>query len=138
MGQFALNVLPQSDAKLYRAPKVEGSKGIYSAQRASSRPSEGKPASQLKLARGAGGGQDLADIIGETTRRIFEDGIPITSQDKRALCVARHTEIRMVEQVIGFHSNRDLSFVNDGEILLQRWVKLRKARPPQHISSGIA
>jgi hypothetical protein len=34
------------------------------------------PAGQLNLAPGADGGQDLACVIGEITRRIFEDGIP--------------------------------------------------------------
>ena len=92
----------------------------------------------MNLARGAGGGQDLAYVIGEITRRILEDGIPVTSQGKRTLCITRNTKIRMVEQVISFHSNRNLPSFRDREIFVQRRVELREPRPPQDISSGIA
>ena len=68
--------------------------------------SESKPADQLNLAPGAGGGQDLACVIGKITRRILENGIPVPSKGKRTLCITRNTKIRMVEQVISFHSNR--------------------------------
>jgi hypothetical protein len=102
------------------------------------RPSERKPTGQLNLAPGADGGQDLACVIREITRRILEDGVTVTSQGKRTLCVARNTKIRMVEQVISFHANRNLPSIGDRKILVQRWVKLRERRPPQDISSGIA
>jgi len=92
----------------------------------------------LNLAPSADGGQDLACVSGEITRRIFEDGIPVTSQRKRTLCITRNTKIRMVEQVISFHSNRNLPSFRDRKILVQRRVKLRERRPPQDISSGIA
>jgi hypothetical protein len=49
----------------------------------------------------------LAYIIGEITRSILEDGIPVTSQGKRTLCITRNAKIRMVEQVISFHPNRN-------------------------------
>ena len=93
-------------------------------------PSERKPASQLNLAAGAGGGQDLACVSGEITRRIFEDGIPVTSKGKRTLCVARNAEIRMVEDVISFHSNRNFSSFRDPKVFVQRYIELRKRRPP--------
>ena len=102
------------------------------------RRSERKPAGQLNLAPGAGGGQDLACVIGEITRRIFEDGIPVTPKGKRTLCVARNAKIRMVEEVISFHSNRNLPSFRDPKVFVQRCIKLRKRRPPQNISSGIA
>src|SRR5580700_3713612 len=61
--------------------------------------SESKPAHQLNLPRGAGGGQDLAGVSGEITRRILEDGIPGSSQEKRTLGVTWNTKIGMVKQV---------------------------------------
>src|SRR5580698_4663819 len=70
--------------------------------------SESKPAHQLNLPRRSGGGQDLAGVRGEITRRILEDGIPRSSQEKRTLGVTRNAEIRMVEKVISFRPNRDL------------------------------
>ena len=100
--------------------------------------SKGKPAGQLKLARGARGGQNLTCVIGKITRRILEDGIPSSPQEKRTLSITRNAKIRMVEKVISFHSNGDLPFVNDRKFFVQRWVKLREPRPPQDISSGIA
>ena len=102
------------------------------------RSSERKPTSQLNLASGANSGQDLACVSGEISRRIFEDGIPVTPQGKRILCVARNAKIRMVEQVISFHSKRNLPSFSDRKIFVQRCVKLRERRPPQDISSGIA
>ena len=48
-------------------------------RRASGMPSEGKSANQLDWAPSAGGGQDLAHIVGEITCRILEDGVPVTS-----------------------------------------------------------
>ena len=102
------------------------------------RPSEPKPASQLNLAAGAGGGQDLAGVGGEIARRILEDGVPVTSQRERILGITRNTKIRMVEQVISFHSNRNLPSFRDPKVFVQRCIKLRKRRPPENISSGIA
>ena len=102
------------------------------------RSSERKPTSQLNLASGANSGQDLACVSAEIPGRIFEDGIPVTPQGKRILCVARYAKIRMVEQVISFHSKRNLPSIGDRKIFVQRDIKLRKRRPPQNISSGIA
>jgi hypothetical protein len=101
-------------------------------------PSEGKPAGQLKLAPDAGGGQDLAYVIGEITLRILEDGIPASPQEKRTLSITRNAKIRMAEKVISFRSNRDLPFVNDCKFFVQSGVKLREPRPLQDVSSGIA
>src|ERR1700739_2535427 len=95
--------------------KVGGEGQFTSGDRA---PSEGKPAGQLNLARGAGGRQDLAHTIGEITCCILEDGVPVASKGKRALCITRNAKIWMVKQVISFHSNRDLPLVNDCKILV--------------------
>ena len=100
--------------------------------------SESKPAHQLNLPRGAGGGQDLARVSGEITRGILEDGIPGSSQEKRTLGVTRNAKIRMVEKVISFRPNRDLPSFRDRKLFVQRGVKLREPRPPQDVSSGIA
>ena len=80
----------------------------------------------------------MACVIGEITRRILEDGIPVTSQGKRTLCITRNAKIRMVEQVISFHSNCNLPLFSDRKIFVQRWVKLRERGLPQDIPSGIA
>src|SRR5580658_780438 len=101
-------------------------------------PSERKPAGQLNLAPCANRGQNLACVSGEITRRILEDGIPGTSEGKRALCITRNTKIRMIEQVISFHSNRNLPSFSDRKIFVKRCIKLREPRPPQDISAGIA
>jgi hypothetical protein len=44
----------------------------------------------------------------------------------------------MVEQVISFHSKRNLPSLRDRKIFVQRRVKLREPPPPQDISSGIS
>src|SRR5580692_5630132 len=100
--------------------------------------SERKAADQLNLARGADGCQDLAGVSGEITRRILEDGIPGSSQEKRTLGVTRNAKIRMVEHVIGFHSNPNLLPFRDRKIFVDRRVELREPRSPQDVSSGIA
>jgi len=135
MGPFASNVPIQAMHELYRWT-VGGED--ESGSTASGMPSEGKSADQLNLARGGGGGLDLAYVIGKITRSILEDSIPVTSKGKRALCITRSSKIRMVEQVISFHPKRDFPFVKDREILVQRRVELRERRPPQDVSSGIA
>src|ERR1700722_6982061 len=99
--------------------------------------SERKAADQLNLARGAGGCQDLAGVSGEITRRILEDGIPRSSQEKRTLGVTRNAEIRMVEKVISFRPNRDLPSFSERKLFVERGVKLREPRSPQDVSSGI-
>src|SRR5580704_26615 len=100
--------------------------------------SKNKSAHQLNLPRRSDGGQDLAGISGEITRRILEDGIPGSSQEKRALGVTRNAKIGMVEKVISFRPNRDLPAFRDRKIFVKRGVKLREPRPPQDVSSGIA
>src|SRR5580693_4458210 len=72
------------------------------------------------------------------THRILEDGIPVAAEGKRALGITRNTKIWMVEQVVSFHSNRNLISFSDRKIFVQRQVKLRERRAPQAISSGIA
>src|SRR5580704_12986775 len=111
---------------------------INPVRRVSGTPSEGKSADQLNLARDARGGQDSACVIGKITRRILEDGIPVTSQGKRTLCITRNSKIRMVEQVISLHSNRDFPSFSHHKLFVQRGVKLREPRPPQDVSPGIA
>jgi hypothetical protein len=74
----------------------------------------------LNLARVAGGGENLARVSGETIRRILEDGIPGSSQEKRALGVTRNAIIGMVEEVMSFCSNRDLPSFRDRNIFVER------------------
>src|SRR5580698_2002205 len=100
--------------------------------------SESKPAHQLNLPRRSGGGQDLARVSCEITRRILEDGIPGSSQEKRTLGVARNAKIRMVEQVISFQSNRNLPPFSDRKLFVKRGVELREPRPAKDVSSGVA
>jgi hypothetical protein len=93
--------------------------------------SERKPADQLNLARSAGGGEDLACVSGEITRRVLEDGIAVTSHDERILRITRNTKIRVVEHVISFHPNRNLPSLGDPKIFVDRRVELREPRPAQ-------
>ena len=99
---------------------------------------ESEPRGQLKLTPGSDGGKYSGDVVGEVTSCIFEDRVAVPSQSKGALRITRNTEIRMVEKVIGFHSNRNLPSFSDRKIFVQRCVKLRGRGPPQDISSGIA
>jgi hypothetical protein len=89
----------------------------------------------LNLTPGPGGSQDSACVIGEITRRIIE--VPVTSQGKRSLRITRNTKIRMVEQVISFHSNRNLPSFSDRKIFVVP-RQIARTPAPQNISSGIA
>ena len=62
---------------------------------------------ELNLTPTAYRGEYSADVFGEIACRIFEDGVSVPAQRKRALRVTRDREIRMVEQIVGFCSNRD-------------------------------
>src|SRR5215467_1846255 len=71
-------------------------------------------------------------------RRILEHCVPGPSEAKRILRISRDGKIRMVEQVIRLHSNRDLRAFGQTKVFVQSCVKLRERRPPQDISPGIA
>src|SRR6516225_5054548 len=69
---------------------------------------EGKARVKLNLAPSAYGGEYSADVVGETTRCIREDGISVSSQGKRTLRITWDCKIRMVEQIVGFRSKCNL------------------------------
>ena len=60
----------------------------------------------------------MAGVSGEITRRILEDGVPRSSQEKRTLGVTRNAKIRMVEKVISFRPNRDLPSFRDRKVFV--------------------
>ena len=79
-----------------------------------------------------------ADVVGEISRSIFEDGVSIPSQRKGTLRVTRDCKIRMIEQIVGFRSKRNLHAFRQLEALLQRQIKLRERGAAQDISPSIA
>src|SRR5262245_54569739 len=73
-----------------------------------SSPLESEPCGQFNLTPSADCTEYSADVVGEIARRIFEDGVSVPSQGQWALRVTRDCEIRMIEQIVGFRSERDL------------------------------
>ena len=92
---------------------------------------------QLNLTPSSYGGEYSADVFGEITCGILENGVSVASQAKGTLRVARHCKIRMIEQIVGFHSNCDLLAFRQLKALLQRHIKLREPRSAQDISPCI-
>ena len=93
---------------------------------------------QLNLARCADRTKYSAYVVGEIARWIFEDGISVASQGERTLRVTRDGEIRMIEQIVGFRSKRNLRAFPQLEALLQRHIELRERGAAQDITPGIA
>src|SRR5262245_23601810 len=93
---------------------------------------------ELNLAPSAYGGEYSADVLGEITCRILENGVSVPSQGERTLRVARHRKIRMVEQVVSFRSDCELRAFRQSEGLLQRQVKLCERGATQDVTPGIA
>ena len=91
---------------------------------------------ELNLTPSSYGGEYSADVFGEITCCILENGVSVPSQSERALGVARHREIRMIEQIVGFHSKRNLYAFPQLEALLQCQIKLCEPGPTQDISPG--
>ena len=93
---------------------------------------------ELNLAPSADRGEYSADVVGETTRRIRENGVSVPPQGERTLRVTRDCKIRMIEQVIGLRSEGNLPAFRQVEALLKRKIKLREPGSPQDVSSSIA
>ena len=95
---------------------------------------ESEPCVQLNLTRRAYGGEYSAHVVGEIPCCILEDRVSVASQGKGTLGVARDCEIRMIEQIVGFHTKRNLRAFRQFEGLLQRQVKLRERGAAQDIA----
>src|SRR5215467_8995112 len=59
---------------------------------------EGKTSVQLNLPAGTDSTENPANVGGEITGSVFEYGVSISSQRERALRVAWHCKIRMIDQ----------------------------------------
>jgi hypothetical protein len=92
----------------------------------------------LNLTPGAYGAEYSADVLGEITCCILENGVSVPSQGERALRVARHSKIRMIEQVVSFRSDCDLRAFRQLEALLQRQFALCERGATQDVTAGIA
>src|SRR5215471_15634365 len=107
-------------------------------KRLSDRRLESEPRVELNLTSGADGGEYSADVFGEITCSILENGVSVSSEGKRTLRVARHGKIRMVEEIVGFRSEGKPRAFGQLETLLQRQIKLREPWSAQDVSSSIA
>jgi hypothetical protein len=92
----------------------------------------------LNLTRRADRTKYSAYVVGESPRRILEDGVSAPTLGKRALCVTRNSEIRVIEQIVGFRSEHDFPAFLQLEAFLQRHIELRERGAAQDITSGIA
>src|SRR5258708_1307287 len=92
------------------------------------------PTGQLNLPPRADRAEDSAYVVGKIARSIVEDCISVASQSKRTLRVARDCEIRMIEQIVGFRSNRNPYAFPQMEALLQRQIELREPGAAQDIA----
>src|SRR5215469_12347916 len=99
---------------------------------------EGKTSVQLNLPAGTDSRENPSDVAGEVTRWVFEHGVSIPSQGKRALRVAWNCKIRSVEQIVGFRAKRNPRAFRQMELFLYREIKLRKCWAAQNIASGSA
>lgn len=83
---------------------------------------------KLNLTTSAYGGEYSADVFGEITSCIFENGVSVPSQGERTLRVTRDCKIRMIEQIVGFCSKCNLLSFRQFEALLQRQITLCETR----------
>ena len=102
------------------------------------RRTETQTGGQLNLTPRADCAEYSAYVVGEIAGSIAEDGISVASQCKWTLCVTRDFEIRMIEQIVGLRSNRNLYAFPQTEALLQRQIELRKRGAAQDIAPSIA
>ena len=77
-------------------------------------------------------------LLAKLPAGILEDGISVPSQRKWTLRVTGDCEIRMIEQIVGFRSKRNLRAFRQLEGLLQRQIKLRERGAAQDIAPSIA
>src|SRR4029077_15111707 len=69
---------------------------------------------------------------------ILKNSVSVSAERKRALRVAWDGEIRMIQEIERFCSQRDFRAFPHLETFLQRQIKLCKARAAQDIASGSA
>ena len=93
---------------------------------------------QLNLTPRADSAKYSAYVVGEIAGSILEDGISVASQCKWTLRVTRDCEIRMIEQIVAFRSQRNLGAFRHLEGLLQRQIKLRERGAAQDIAPSVA
>ena len=98
---------------------------------------ESEPCGQLKLTPGTDRGKYSTDVIGESASCIFEDRVAVPSQGKGALCISRNSEIWVIEQIVGFHSEHDPRAFPQLDALMQSQIELRKGGTAQDIPPGI-
>ena len=92
---------------------------------------------KLNLAASTCGAEDSADVFGEIAGCILESGVSASSQRERTLRVTRNRKIRMIEEIVGFHSNCDFLAFRQLEARLQCQIKLREPGSAQDISPSI-
>ena len=66
--------------------------------------SENEANAELNLTRSVDRGECPSDVIGEIPSRILKNGVPVSAEGERALCVARYGEIRMIQEIEGIGS----------------------------------
>lgn len=98
---------------------------------------EREPCVELNLTPSAYGREYSADVFGEVTCGILENGVSVSSQGERTLRITRDAKIRMIDQIVGFRSNCDLLAFRQLKALLQCHIKLREPRSAQDISPSI-
>jgi hypothetical protein len=99
---------------------------------------ESEPGVHLKLTPSACGVENSADILGELTCCIFEDGVAVPSQSERTLRIAWHGKIRMIEQIVSFNTQCNLLAFTQFEALLQCQIKLCEAGSAKNVPSSSA
>jgi hypothetical protein len=99
---------------------------------------EREACAKLNLTPSAYGGEYSANVVGEMTRWVREHGVSIPSQRERTLRVTGDGKIRMIKQIVGFRSKRNLHAFPQLEALLQRHIKLCETGPAQDIAASIA
>ena len=99
---------------------------------------ESEPAGQLDLSSSTDGSKYSTDVVGETTGWVFEDCVSVSSKGKRTLRVTRHCEIGMIQQIVRFHSKRELRTFLQFEPFLELQIKLRERGAAQDVTPRIA
>jgi hypothetical protein len=93
---------------------------------------------ELNLAASAGGSEYSADIFGEITCWILENGVSVPSEGERTLRVTRNRKIRVIEQIVGFRSKCNLRAFRQLKTLLQRQIKLCEPGSAQDVTPSSA
>ena len=99
---------------------------------------ESEPSVKLKLTTTAYRGEYSADVVSQIACWTREHGISIPSQRQGTLRVTGDCKIRMIEQVVGFHSKFNSHAFRHLEGLLQGPIKFRERGTTQAISPSIS